>query len=163
MRSLLFFILGLFILSNSGCGVIKPSWLREENSVVVERSDNEKIEGLPESTGGHFEDDVWIPDNPQISMTYKLPDIGSGIIVDLADLHKVDVSPTLQVELFEFNSHIPYLETLKIDFGVAYNKTYFYIGKLWTNIFEITTGVVIGWDYEDKRIMYGLGGTIIRF
>lgn len=54
----------MFILIQTGCGVIKPSWLREENSVVVERSDNEKIEGIEGPTGGHFDDSTgeWIPD-----------------------------------------------------------------------------------------------------
>lgn len=164
-KFILFFLLPLFILSNTGCGVIKPSWLREENSVVVERSDNEKIDGIEGPTGGHFDDSTgeWIPDKKEISTTYRLPDISSGMLVDFGNIKKVKVSPSLQIELFEVDTHIPYLRTLKLDFGVAYMRTYFYIGKLWTNIFEVSTGAFIGWDFEEKNLSFGLGCTIIRF
>jgi hypothetical protein len=58
---------------------------------------------------------------------------------------------------------VPYLGTLKLDAGVGYQRTFVYVGKLWTNIFEISTGAFVGWNFEDKELSYGVGATIIRF
>jgi hypothetical protein len=151
----------LVILSLSGCGAFRPGFVREDAAVVEGRADNTVVTGVDGPTGGHFnEDGEWVPDNPDIPMTYKIPDIGCGFIWDI---RAMKVSPSIQLELLEIDSHIPYIGTLKIDGGVAYQRTYLYIGKLWTNIFEITTGGWAGWDFENNCISYGIGFTIIRF
>lgn len=154
----------MLILTNTGCGIIKPSWLKEENSTVVERPDNEVIEGIDGPTGGHFNPDgEWIPDKPEIPMTYKIPDIASSIIVDINSFKEIVVSPALHIEIAEINTHIPYLGVVKLDAGVAYMRGFVYIGKLWTNIFEISTGVFGGYNFEDKTPSFGVAATIIRF
>ncbi len=101
-----------------------------------------------------------MPDNPDIERTYQFPDISSGFIWDMASM---DVSPSLQVELFEWNTKIDRLGRLKLDFGVAYQRAYVYFGKLWTSIFEISTGIWAGWNFDDMQFAYGIGFTVIKF
>jgi hypothetical protein len=152
-------LLSIFFLS--GCGVIRPGFVREDAIEVEAREDNTVVNGVDGPTGGHFtEDGEWVPDNEEIPATYKIPDIGAGFIFDVNSL---DVSPSIQVELFEIDTHVPYVRTLKLDAGVAYQRGYIYVGKLWTSIFEISTGGFIGWNFEDEELSYGVGATIIRF
>lgn len=162
MRSLLLVIvLALF----SGCSVIRPSWI-DENSYVVDSAEqpdgDDSILGEDIGPlGGHFDDDgKWIPDDPDIEMTYKIPDISSGFMFDIATL---SVSPTVQIELFEIDTHIPYLRRIKLDAGVAYQRGFIYVGKLWTSIFEISTGGFFGWNWEENKPSYGISFTIFRF
>lgn len=149
------------LLFSSGCNAFRPGFVRETSYEVEERPDNALVDGVSGPTGGHFDDEGnWIPDNEDIPLTYKIPDIGAGFIFDVRDY---SVSPSLQIEILEIDSHIPYLRTLKLDGGVAYQRGYVYIGKLWTSIFEISTGGFVGWNWEDKDLTYGIGATIIRF
>lgn len=115
-------------------------------------------------------DGNYIPENPDIAWTYQIPDISAGFIFDINSSldheklkHVEFISPSIQVELFEFDTPIPYVKTLKVDFGVAYQRAYLYVGKLWTNIFEISTGVYGGWDFETREPTYGVGFTVIKF
>lgn len=145
----------------SGCNVFKPGFVRENSYEVKARDDNSKVEGIDGPTGGHFDENGnWIPDNPDIETTYKIPDIGVGFIFDVNSL---DVSPSIQIELLEVDTHIPYVRTLKLDAGVAYQRAYVYVGRLWTNIFEISTGGFVGWNWKDNELSYGVGFTLIRF
>jgi hypothetical protein len=154
-------LLILLVLITSGCSVFRPGFVREDSYQVVENETNTKVEGVDGPTGGHFDENgEWIPDNKEIPSTYKIPDIGAGFIFDVNSL---DVSPSLQVELLEVNTHVPYLGTLKLDGGVAYQRGFLYVGKLWTSIFEVSTGGFIGWNWEDDDLSYGVGATIIRF
>lgn len=154
-------VLLAILLVFSGCNVLKPGFIREDSYEVKGRDDNAQVEGIEGPTGGHFDEDgSWIPDNPDIPMTYKIPDIGAGFIFDVKSL---DVSPSIQVELLEIDTHIPYLQTLKLDVGVAYQRAYVYVGKLWTSIFEISTGGFVGWNWDDNSLSYGVGFTLIRF
>lgn len=137
-----------------GCSTFRPGWINENS---FEATTNDNSEG---TLGGHFEGEVWVPDNPDIEWTYKIPDIGAGFVFDI---HTLDLTPSLQVEIFEFDSHIPYLGTLKIDAGVGYQRGFLYLGKLWTNIFEISTGIWGGWNWEDNEPAYGVGATVIKF
>lgn len=153
--------LALFVIFFSGCGIISPGFVREDAQPVEARADNSTVVGVDGPTGGHFnEDGEWVPDNPDIPSTYKIPDVGAGFIVDVNSL---DISPSLQVELCEVNTHLDYIGTLKLDLGVAYQRGFVYLGRLWTNIFEISTGLFIGWNFEDEDLSYGVGATIIRF
>lgn len=153
------------LLSLNGCSVFRLGWINE-NSYIVEDENTDENSGsiLPDDIGplgGHFnEDGEWVPDDPDIAATYKIPDIGAGFIFDANTL---DVSPSLQVELLEIDTHIPYIRRLKLDLGVAYQRTYVYVGKLWTSIFEISTGGFIGWNWEDRELSYGVGFTLIKF
>lgn len=144
----------------SGCSSFRPGWVHE-NSFFV---DGERMPG-------EFDDDGnFIPENPDIEWTYKIPDISTGFIFDINSaldddkLKKVEfISPSLQIELFEFDSHIPLINTLKVDFGVAYQRTFIYVGKLWTNVFEISTGIYGGWNFESREPSFGIAATIIKF
>lgn len=157
-------VLLVISLGSSGCSVFKPGFIREDSYEVEPSSDNAVVEGIDGPTGGHFDDNGnWIPDNPDIPMTYRLPDIGAGFIIDVGDLHEIVVSPSLQIELLEVDTHIPYVRTLKIDAGLSYMRGFIYIGKLFTSIFEISAGFFIGYDFEDKEPAYGVAATIIRF
>lgn len=148
------------LMGSPGCNTFKFGWEREDNQ-KVENDEGERIEGIDGPTAGHFDEEGnWVPDDPTIPATYKIPDIGAGFIFDVVTL---DVSPSLQIELFEIDTHIPYVRTLKLDGGVAYQRAYLYVGKLWTNIFEISTGGFIGWNWENNELSYGIGATIIKF
>lgn len=153
----------LISISVGGCAFIKPSFI-DENYFKIEEEFTQEDSILPEDIGplgGHFDEDGnWIPDDEEIELTYKLPDISVGSIFDINSLN---VSPSIQIELFEIDSHIPYISTIKVDLGVAYQRTYIYVGKLFTSIFEISAGGFVGWNFEDKEISYGIGFTIIRF
>lgn len=151
----------LILLLVTGCNVVRPGFVREDSYEVEEKKDNAKVDGVDGPTGGHFDPDGnWVPDNPDIPMTYKIPDIGAGFVFDVKSL---DVTPCLQVELLEVDTHIPYVRSLKLDAGVGYQRTYLYVGKLWTSVFEISTGGFVGWNWEDNELSYGVGATLIRF
>ena len=144
----------------TGCGMFKPGWVRDSEGVVQE-NEGESIPYVEGPTNGHFDEEGnWIPNNPDIARTYQIPDIGAGFVFDINSL---DLSPSLQLELLEVDTSVPYVGTLKLDFGVAYQRSYLYVGKLWTSIFEISTGGFVGWNWEDNEISYGVAGTIIKF
>lgn len=154
-------VFAMALLLLSGCSVFRPGFMREDAIAVEANPTNDKVEGVDGPTGGHFDTEGnWVPDNEEIPATYKIPDIGAGFIFDI---HSLDVSPSLQIELLEVDTHVPYLRTLKLDGGVAYQRGYVYLGKLWTNIFEVSTGAFVGWNWEDNDLSYGVGATIIRF
>lgn len=152
-------IIILLSLILSGCGSVRLGWI-DENSYETEQSDSI----LPDDIGplgGHFdEDDKWIPDDEDIVLTYKIPDISAGFIFDARTL---EVSPSISIELFEFDTHIPYVRRLKFDAGVAHQRTFGYVGKLWTSIFEISTGAFIGWNWKEQELSYGAALLIIKF
>jgi len=149
---ILFLLLLCFtLILTPGCRDFKPGWVSE---------DSYSVEGIDDPLGGHFDGEEWVPDNPDIEMTYKIPDIGTGFVVDVKDW---TVSPSLQVELLEFNSFIPYLGLIKVDLGVAYQRAFVYVGKLWTSIFEISTGGFVGWNFDDEEPCYGIAFTVIHF
>ena len=163
MRSLC--VILILVLFAPGCSSFRPGWV-DESSWKVDKGSPilRDIPGLP---GTFDEDGNYIPENSDIVWTYKIPDISAGFIFDIESAINNEwagfASPSIQIELFEFDSHIPYINTLKIDFGVAYQRTFLYLGKLWTNIFEISTGVFGGWNYETRGFSYGVAGTIIKF
>lgn len=154
-------VLCALLLSSTGCRVFKPGFVREDSYEVKPSDSNAVVDGVEGPTGGHFDEDGnWIPDNPDIPMTYKIPDIGAGFIFDVKSL---DLTPSIQVEILEIDTHIPYVNTLKLDLGVGYQRAFAYVGKLWTSIFEISTGLFVGWNWDDNDVSYGVGATIIRF
>ena len=154
----------------TGCNAFNFGWEREDQK-KVEEGVGEDITGIDGPTAGHFDEEGnWVPDNEAIATTYKIPDISAGFMFDVAPIIRNDKDmwsgmalPSIQVELFEFDTSIPYVGTLKFDVGVAYQRGYMYVGKLWTNIFEISTGGFVGWDWKENDISYGLGATIIKF
>lgn len=161
MSRVLLAIASLLLVFSSGCAGFRPGWVHENSFTVVEG------EAMP---GTFDEDGNYIPENPDIEWTYKIPDISSGFIVDIGSSLDTDkrkhvefLSPSLQIELVEFDSHIPYVNTLKVDFGVAYQRAYLYVGKLWTNVFEISTGVFGGWNFRDNEPSYGIAVSVIKF
>lgn len=154
-------VASILILFLSGCSSFRPGWVHENSFTVV---DGEAMPGTFDEYGNY------IPENPDIEWTYKIPDISAGFIVDIEsslDQDKLEnvefLSPSLQIELFEFDSHIPYINTLKLDFGVAYQRAYLYVGKLWTSVFEISTGVFGGWNFADNEPTYGVAISVIKF
>jgi len=149
-----------FLLSFSGCAEFRPSWISESSYSIDKTEITEEDFDGPRN--GHFDEEGnWIPDDKTIAWTYKIPDISSGFLFDAATL---DVTPSIQVELLEFDiPFIPYLDTWKFDVGVAYQRVYGYFGPLITSIFEISVGAFVGWNWEDEELSYGVGFTIIKF
>ena len=161
VNRVLLVVISFILLFSSGCAGFRPGWVHENSFTVVDGSP------MP----GTFDDDGnYIPENPDSEWTYKIPDISAGFIFDIESsldqdkLERVEfISPAIQIELFEFDTHIPYINTLKLDLGVAYQRAYLYVGKLWTNVFEISTGVFGGWNFADSEPTYGIAFTVIKF
>lgn len=162
---LLSFLLSLFSLT--GCNSFRPSWI-DENYWSVEEGEISP-DDFDAPLGGHFnEDDEWIPDDPTIELTYKIPDISAGF---LFDAKTYDVTPSIQVELLEFDipgavfndTFLRWIRTWKLDFGVAYQRTFIYLGPRITSIFEISIGGFFGWNWKERDLTYGIGFTIIKF
>lgn len=142
----------------TGCQYCRVGFINE-NSYEVGTQNNSLVSG--ENFPGSFDrEGNYIPENPNIELTYKIPDISSGFLFDIKTM---DISPSIQVELLEFDSFIPLISTVKIDVGVAYQRSFIYIGKLWTSIFEISTGGFFGWNWELGDFCYGVDITIIKF
>jgi hypothetical protein len=149
----------MLVAALSGCGILRPGWVREDSYDI----DDSKIttKDFDGPLGGHFDSDGnWVPNKTEIVTSYKLPDISAGFLLDVKQWV---VTPTIQIELLEVDTHIPYVRTLKFDFGVGYQRAYGYVGKLLTNIFEISIGAVFGWNFEDREFFYGPAFTIIKF
>ena len=151
-----------------GCSSFRPSWV-DENSWEVTQGDDITPEDFDGPLGGRFnEKGEWVPDDPTIELTYKIPDISAGF---LFDANSLDVTPSLQIEIVEFDlpggpfrdTFLRWVRTWKFDFGVAYQRAYFYLGPRLTSIFEISVGAFCGWNWEDEELSYGVGFTVIKF
>lgn len=159
----------IFLILTPGCAYFKFGWQRGDKQPAPEGGQN--IEGLDGPSNGHFNDDgEWVPDDPTIAATYQIPDISSGFIIDIGSALSDEerrrgefLSPSLQIELIEFDTQIPYVRTLKVDLGAAYQRPFIYLGKKWTSIFEVSTGVFAGWNFDTNELSYGVGATIIKF
>jgi hypothetical protein len=151
----------LLTLCLAGCAQFRPGWV-DENSFTVDTSETDITDAdFDGPLGGHFNDDgEWIPDDATIGWTYRIPDISSGFLFDVRELK---ATPTLQVELLELDMPWKYLSTYKIDFGVGYQRTYGYLGVRLTSIFEISIGIVGGWNWDRSDYFYGPAFTIIKF
>ena len=167
MRNWIYTLLLLItLLPSTGCSLFRLGWVNENSYEVQEEAEPNENDGsiLPDDMGplgGHFNDDgEWIPDDPDIELTYKIPDISAGFIFDVKTL---ELSPSISFELFEFDTHIPYLRRLKFDAGVAYQRGFLYVGKLWTSVFEVSTGGFAGWNWRDNEPTYGVALLIIKF
>jgi len=165
MKNYIFLLILTALLSlSTGCSLFRWGWVDENSYAVEDESEPSNDSILPDDIGplgGHFDNDgKWIPDDPDIELTYKIPDISAGFIFDINSL---SASPSIQVELFEFDTRIPYVRRIKFDLGVAYQRGFIYAGKLWTSVFEISTGGFIGWNWEDEQLSYGFAFTIIKF
>ena len=87
--------------------------------------------------GGHWtEEGEWVPDNKTIARTYAMPDMSAGLMYDLKR-----VRPNLAVELFD-------KRTCAMDIVGAEDFLGVGLSKRWTSIFEIKTGIGVGWDFE---------------
>jgi len=160
LRKTLISFLLVIVLLCGGCAEFRPSWV-SENAWEVQQ-DEITPDDFDGPLGGRFnENGEWIPDDPTIEWTYKILDISAGF---LFDANSLDVTPSLQIEIVEFDiSPLPYLRTWKFDFGVAYQRAYFYLGPRLTSIFEISVGAFCGWNWEDEELSYGVGFTVIKF
>jgi len=164
LRPLQYFLIALVLITLPACGIIKPSWLREKERTVVQKN-TKPGEITPEDfngpLGGTFDAaGRWVPHKQAIEWTYRLPDISAGM---LGDIRARTISPSLSIELVEVDTHIPYVGTIKCDFGVGNNLGYVYVGKLFTSIFEISAGGWVGWHVKNEKVSYGVGLTIIKF
>jgi len=159
----------LCLLLLGGCKTFRSGWVSENSYKVEWNKKDYKEKKTDEITpkdfdgplGGHFDDEGnWIPDKKSIPPTYKIPDISTGFIVDVS---AIKITPCLQIELLEIHTPIPYVGTFKFDVGLAYQRTYVYVGILWTSIFEVSTGGFFGWNFEEREMSYGVGISLIKF
>lgn len=153
----------------SACAQFRPGFISDNSweveSDFVEQNENEELnpeDYIDGPLGGHFDEEGnWIPDDPSIAWTYQIPDISAGFIFDANTL---DVTPSIQIELIEFDTPLPWpVKTYKIDAGVGYQRSYIYIGPRITSIFEISVGGFFGYNWDEKDMSYGVGFTLIKF
>lgn len=114
----------------------------------------------PGKPGGFDKDGNYIPEIPEVVTTYSIPDISIGSIGTINGSNS-KITPYTGVELFEFR--IPYVRWFKTELVVGNQLTGFYLGKRWSSIFEITTGVFFGRDFDSDGWVWGIGADFIKF
>lgn len=113
----------------------------------------------PNSPGGHYDKDGnYVPDNPDVVATYTFPEIVAGIYGTLKDPR---FTPGVGFELFEVK--VPYARWFSGQVFAGNQLAGAYLGKRWTSIVELTTGVFFARDFEDDDWTYGIGATITKF
>ena len=150
-----------------GCNTFKMSWV-DENSRKVPKKSESILPFDMGPLGGHFDDKgIWHPDDPTIEATYKIPDLSSGLLFDTKSFQ---VTPTIQVEILEYDAPWKkskqfwrYLSVFKLDVGAGYQRAFGYLGIRITSIFEVSVGVAVGWNFEEKDYFVGPALTIIKF
>jgi len=173
MKRLFLWLGCLSLIFMTGCGGVQLGWAPESDIVMEDDGRDELIEGIDGPLGGEFDaEGNWIPDDPTIEATYRIPDISAGFMFDARTL---ETTPTIQIELFEFGlpwkdntswkSTFPfkYLSTWKVDAGVGYQRLFGYVGVRLTSIFEISVGAVGGWNWDTNDYFYGPAFTVIKF
>jgi len=114
---------------------------------------------------GYDMDGNLIPSD-EVKATYAFPDVSAGMAYVFSE-DNARATPTLGVEMFEVK--VPYLRWLKCDVGAGHNYPYVYLGKRITSVYEISAGVMFGYDLSDNDSgddeAWTVGGqiTLIKF
>jgi hypothetical protein len=95
---------------------------------------------------------------PETEAVFSLPDTHAGF----AYFPKTErLTPIVSVEVIE--RPIPYIRNVAVNVGAGSNTIYVGVNKVWTDIFEIQTGILVGYDLEENECVVGFDITIIKF
>lgn len=119
----------------------------------------ERIETSKAKPGGVDDSGVYKPESPEVEAILNFPDIHAGLFAAVQP--KARISPTVQLELFEFK--VPYARWFSVQIGAGAQLAEVYLGKRLISVFEITVGPWVGWDFDEHDYAWGVGGTLIRF
>lgn len=95
------------------------------------------------------------------NLLFSLPEVGTGIIAS-DEL----VSAVLTAEVIE--KDIPLVKTVTVDTYFGGDTIGVIVAKKWTSLFEIKTGIFVGWNIDyavenDHRFKYGIAFTMTKF
>ena len=95
---------------------------------------------------------------PEISATYSAPDLHAGYVYVF---HADRFTPSLAVELYQ--TKLPLIRETNFVLGMGDQLIYLGVNKVWTSIYEISTGVIVGRDFEDDQWVIGIEAMVIKF
>lgn len=103
----------------------------------------------------------YVPAEAGVETVFSFPEIGTGIIAS-DEL----VSAVLTAEIID--KEIPLVKSVTVDTYFGGNMIGVIVAKRWTTIFELKTGIFLGWDIDyavesDRRFRYGLAFTLTKF
>lgn len=97
---------------------------------------------------------------PELLATYSWPDLHAGTMYSLNG-GAGRLTPYLGVEVAEFK--VPHARWFVIEGISGTDLVGGYVGKRWTSVIEVTTGVGLVYDVEEKTWAPVVGVDLIRF
>jgi hypothetical protein len=97
--------------------------------------------------------------DPEVYRAYKIPDLHSGVGVDLSG--DFNIRALIEVELAEFR--VPKAGWFSTGILAGEQFLGWHVSKEWIRVFEIETGMYVGYDFETDDNVFGLTGLIIKF
>ena len=94
----------------------------------------------------------------EIENTYRFPDIHAGVTYDVEFGR---VRPVLEVELLEFKA--PYVRWNQVGILVGEDLIGAHLSHRWTSIYEVSTGVWVGYDTNEHDTTFGFAAFIMKF
>jgi len=107
---------------------------------------------------GEYDDEGNYTPPADVERVYTFPVIHSGLVYTPSNGR---IRGCLDIELFEFE--LPYLGVMDLNIGVAEDYGFFSLNKQWTSIFELESGVTIGYDLEEHDWLFGFSFVLTRF
>ena len=96
--------------------------------------------------------------SPEISNTYRMPDIHAGVALDW---NFKRVRPVIEMEMFEFKA--PYVRYNEVGVFAGDDLIGIHLSHRWTSIVEFNTGVFGGYDTMEHHSTFGLSLLMIKF
>ena len=96
---------------------------------------------------------------PEVTAALTFPDVSAGMMVEMQPHARI--TPVVNVDMFDVK--VPYLRWFSAQAGMGYQLGEFYFGKRIISVLELTVGGWGGYDFEEHKWAWGLGGTIIKF
>jgi len=109
---------------------------------------------------GHTDEcGVYKPEVPEVEAALSFPDVSAGLMIEMQPHARI--TPVVNVDLFDVK--VPYARWFSAQAGMGYQLSELYFGKRIISILELTVGGWGGYDFEEHKWAWGLGGTIIKF
>lgn len=116
----------------------------------------ENASGIPGTTNPAG---TYVPETPEVDAILGFPNVYAGMNVVIRP--DARLTPTIGVEACSFK--VPYLRWFSVQAQGGANLADIYVGKRLVSILEISVGPWIGWDFDNRKVAYGVGGAIIKF
>lgn len=115
--------------------------------------------GKPSADNPKYDDDGNLIVSAETIRAYKVPDISSGIAVDVNGDNKIRA--VLEVEACEFR--VPKLGWFTSGLLAGDEFLAWHVSKEWLRIFKVSTGVYVGRDFDTNDNVFGVNALIIKF